>query len=500
MKTECFLARILTVSLALSLAAFACSSAYAQKKIKVIKAPPDPPGKPAPIATESSEPDKVLYERAIVDMKKRHYIEERLSLQTLINTYPDSEYLAKAKLAVADSYYFEGGTSNYTEAIAEYKSFIVFFPFLDEASYAQMQVAMAHYKMMEKSDRDNSEAESAESEFQTFLLKYPDSKLGSQAEQKLRETQEVLGDGAFRVARFYYLRPDYRAAAARLVDLTQRYPLYSQQDEALWMLGSIYDVAKKASKNEDDKNHWADLAAKCYEQITVSYPLSSRAALAKERLKEMGMAVPDADPAAAQRMKQEAQYRKTHHQNAMIKAPMAMLRSNPDLSTAARSGAPNLDPPQTNVSATDILNPGAKGPTFNLALGRSANSSGSADPSGPIVGLGAIVPGTGVTDDGSGGHRMVGAPTTGSEPANSDNDLHDATVNAPTTGSTAADTVGSTDPADASAAESQQTGAQSGQSTAQAPAPQQPQATAPPVGKNESSSKKKKGLGKLNPF
>src|SRR5580658_10313526 len=155
MKTDRFLARFLGVSLGLSLAAFSCGSAFAQKKIKVVKAPPDPPAKPEP-TTESSEPDKVLYERAMVDMKKRHYIEERLSLQTLINTYPDSEYLAKSKLAVADSYYQEGGTSNYTEAIAEYKSFIVFFPFLDEAPYAQMQVAMAHYKMMEKSDRDTS--------------------------------------------------------------------------------------------------------------------------------------------------------------------------------------------------------------------------------------------------------------------------------------------------------------------------------------------------------
>ena len=36
------------------------------------------------------------------------------TFQTLINTYPDSEYLAKAKLGVADSYYKEGGTSNLT--------------------------------------------------------------------------------------------------------------------------------------------------------------------------------------------------------------------------------------------------------------------------------------------------------------------------------------------------------------------------------------------------
>src|SRR5579872_7009139 len=69
--------------------------------------------KPKPASSQASaEPDKVLYDRAMLDMKKSKYIEGRLALQTLINTYPDSEYLAKAKLGVADSYYREGGTSN----------------------------------------------------------------------------------------------------------------------------------------------------------------------------------------------------------------------------------------------------------------------------------------------------------------------------------------------------------------------------------------------------
>src|SRR5579864_3372966 len=88
----------------------------------------------------SAEPDKLLFERATDDLQHNRLIEARLQLQTLINTYPDSEYLAKAKLAIADSYYKEGGTSGLTQSVAEYQDFITFFPFLDEASYAQSQV------------------------------------------------------------------------------------------------------------------------------------------------------------------------------------------------------------------------------------------------------------------------------------------------------------------------------------------------------------------------
>src|SRR5882757_6554539 len=172
---------------------FSCVSAEAQNKIFKKKK------KEAPAATDNSvAPDKVLYDRALVDIKKGRHEVGRLNLQTLINTYPDSEYLAKAKLAIADSYFKEGGTANTTQAVAGYKDFIVFFPFLPEAAYAQMQVAMANYNEMAKADRDNTHTKLAEEEFQTFLQKYPKDPLAPQAQQRLREVQEVLAEGQFR--------------------------------------------------------------------------------------------------------------------------------------------------------------------------------------------------------------------------------------------------------------------------------------------------------------
>ena len=254
-----------------------------------------PAAKPA-AKEASAEPDKVLYDRAQADLTHGRYTEGRLALQTLINTYPDSEYLAKAKLSVADSYFKEGGTSNLTQAIQEYNDFQTFFPFLDEAAYAQMQVGLAHYHMMEKADRDKTQGEAAEDAFQAFLLKYPTNALAPKATQYLRDVQEILADGEYKVAYFYYAKLDYRASAARLVELTDRYPLYSQNDEALWLLGDVYERAKNLSKSEDDKNHWGDLAAKCYDKIVRDYPLSKLVAPAKTRLKGMGRPIPEPDP------------------------------------------------------------------------------------------------------------------------------------------------------------------------------------------------------------
>jgi outer membrane protein assembly factor BamD len=283
----------------------------------------------APVAGTSLEPDKVLYQKATADLKRGRYTTGRLALETLINTYPDSEYLAKAKLAIGDSYYKEGGTAGLKQSIVEYKDFITFFPFLDEAANAQMQIAMAHYRQMEKPDRDHAEAVQAEAEFQTFLEKYPNSALVPQAEQHLRDVQEVLAEGNFRVASFYYIRTAYRAAGARLIELTNRYPLYSQADQANWMLGQIYE---KGEHNE--------IAAKYYSRIVKDYPLSPLAGESKNKLVKFGVPVPPPDPTAVARMQKE----QSADREGRIKRTMTFLKTSPDVSTAARSGPPTMTP------------------------------------------------------------------------------------------------------------------------------------------------------------
>jgi outer membrane protein assembly factor BamD len=489
--------------------------------------------KPAakPVTDASVEPDKVLYDRAQADLKAGRYTEGRLALQVLINTYPDSEYLAKAKLANADSYYKEGGTSSTTQAISEYKDFITFFPFLDEAAYAQMQIGMAHYRMMEKADRDSTQAQAAEDEFQAFLLKYPQSPLVPKAEQYLREVQEVLGDGEFRIARYYYLKTDYRAAAARLVEVTDRYPLYSQTDEALWMLGSVYSRAKLASKNEDDKNHWGDLAAKCYDRILQDYPLSKRGVDARARLTAMGLPIPPPDPQALQRMKNDQLWAEQHHQSALIKVPMAMIKGSPDVSGSAHQGPPQMNPPNDAISATDILKPGARGPSFTIA-GTNGDASATDQPSDAAPVDAATKP-AGAPDPGlSMGIQIISQPNdpnaaaaaspASADPAPAANDTNlkpsgNVPVLAPTPNSPptpdnsvpvaappppneAASTTSSAPRTESSstAPEGAGTPATGAPTTAQAQGAQPKAADADP--KQESSSKKKKGIKKLIPW
>src|SRR5438477_9912610 len=158
---------------------------------------------------DSKQPDKVLFDRGMDAMKHNHFDVARLDMQTLINTYPDSEYIARAKLALADSWYAEGGTAGLAQAEQEYTDFKTFFPNMPEAAEAQLKIANIHFSQMEKPDRDFTHAVRAEDEYRQVILQYPDSKLVPVAKERLREVQEVLAEREFRIGRFYYLRESY---------------------------------------------------------------------------------------------------------------------------------------------------------------------------------------------------------------------------------------------------------------------------------------------------
>ena len=428
----------------------------------------------------SAAPDKVLYDKAMDAIKHGRHEVGRLSMQTLINTYPDSEYLAKAKLAIADSYYKEGGTANTTQAIQAYQDFGVFFPMLPEAAYAALQVAMAHFRQMEKPDRDRTQAREAEDAFQTFLQKYPNDPLADKAAQHLREVQEVLAEGDFRIGYFYYTtRGDKRAAASRLASLVNRYPLYSKADRALWMLGSIWEGTEKK-----------DLAAPYYARIVRDYPLSPLAPQAKDKLKELKAPVPQADPKAAAWM--TAVNNSPRKRDSFVKKPMELVNTKPhkELLVAAPLGTPTMTPESSNEEGVDILSGG--------------NQS-------TIGGAGASIVATvaaGGTGGSTSGAENVTSPADGTE-AKPDAQKQDGTAppaapptaNDPASGSAATGANETAQKTDGTGATGTDSAAKDDGGAAATQGTSQPDTqTDKKDSKKESSSKKKKGLKKVIPW
>jgi len=327
----------------------------------------------------SKQPDKVLFDRAMDAMKHNRFDVARMTLQTLINTYPDSEFVARAKLAVADSWYAEGGSTAMQQAEIEYKDFRTFFPNMPEAAEAQLKVANIHYEEMEKPDRDYTHAMRAEEEYRALIQDYPDSKLVPRAKQRLREVQEVLAEREFEIGRFYYLRLAYPAAIARLKTLVDRYPLYSGADQALYLLGQSYEaeinvVRKNARMDEVTKGRMIEEltkdASEAYGRIIRRYPAMDRSLDAKARLEALHQPVPRPTRAALELNKKEEASR---HETGTVSSMLNGFEKHPDVAKASHVGDPTMVDPEPET-ATKVVQQMA-----NAARGLGGDNTVSAE-------------------------------------------------------------------------------------------------------------------------
>jgi outer membrane protein assembly factor BamD len=450
----------------------------------------------------SKQPDKVLFDRAMDQMKHNHMDQARIILQTLINTYPDSEYIARAKLAVGDSWYAEGGSAALAQAENEYKDFETFFPNMPEAAEAQLKIANIHYREMEKPDRDFTHAVRAEEEYRNLINQYPDSKLVPEAKSRLREVQEVLAEREFRIGRFYFLRQSWAAAIARLQSVVDEYPLYSGADDALYLLGNAYerhiDVVRASKLDETAKGkaikEFGDKAAEAYARIITRYPATDRAGDARKRLEALHRPVPTPTPEAIAQSKREEESRRELSHWGKLKLNM---HRGPDTSLAAQVGEPTLvDPKPTNapdivranaatiMAAGSTTGGGAEG-TGSVSL--ETVKGGAPPPSQPVPRSDAgAAPAGNSADPGipqlrplpSGDSNSAGSDTgTASSPSGSSNKSQDPTP-----------------PAQLNEAAGDQGNAPAASSSSSSSSEADKGTT------STSKKKKKKGLGRLNPF
>jgi len=321
---------------------------------------------------KSKQPDKELFDKAMLAMKKGKYDVARLDLQTLLNTYPETEYAMRAKLAIGDTWYKEGGSAALTQAEGEYKDFITFFPNTPEAAEAQMKVGDIYFQQMEKPDRDPQNAVHAEQEYRTMLQDFPDSPLVPRAKQRLREVQEVLAQRQYEIGSFYALRMNWPASIARLQTVADSYPLFSRSDMTLITLGDAYaNQAQLASRLNIPPAAKAQLvkvfndrAAAAWDRVVTRYPMAPHVEDAKDRLIALGRPVPE--PTAQELAESEAE--EGSRVNVKIKdRAMMLVKHTPSTVQAARVGEPTLtDPaptlaPQVSKDTTEIFKAAMKG-------------------------------------------------------------------------------------------------------------------------------------------
>jgi outer membrane protein assembly factor BamD len=465
----------------------------------------------------SKQPDKVLFDRAMDAMKHNRFDVARMTMQTLINTYPDSEYIARAKLAVADSWYAEGGSTSLAQAEVEYKDFETFFPNMAEAAEAQLKIANIHYQEMEKPDRDFTHALRAEEEYRQLILQWPDSKLVPEAKERLMEVQEVIAEREFRVGRFYFNRQSYPAAIARLRSLSDKYPLYSKADETLFLLGQSYEaeVTQIRSRNIQEApkarmiEQFSNSAAEAYSRIVTRYPLMGRVDDAKARLVALHQPVPRPTKAqVAENRAEENSRRESSTLNKVVRA----FDKHPDTNQAAKVGDPTLVDPKTTTAsevirqaATAAIGPnGTQAAKIETTTGtgapppdQPAPRSDTAVETGSVTGL-AISPSASPTPGGAPGVTPAADPN--ELTPNVASDANELKPNVPSDNENNAQAL--PPPAQVNELQAGDESAAGGGGKTAAAASSSSAASDEDLAQGASSSKhkKKKGLARLNPF
>ena len=345
------------VAATVGILALALTMVPAEAKTKVPKKKKNEDLSANPLANVNSrQPDKELFDKAMIALKKGRYDVARLDLQTLLNTYPSSEFQMRAKLAVGDSWFKEGGTAALTQAEAEYKDFITFFPQAPEAAEAQMKVADIYYMQMEKPDRDFNNAVRAEQEYRAMINQFPDSTLVPRAKQKLRETQEVLGEREYLIGAYYASRENWAGTIARLQTVADTYPLYSKSDQVWLTIGDAYageahsvQLARglPGAVRERLQQVYLDKAAAAYGKVITRYPMAPRVEDARDRLVAMNRPVPEPTEAA---VADSDSVEKSRQQIRFTDKTWGMVKHGPQVLEAAHVGDPTMTPPSRTIA------------------------------------------------------------------------------------------------------------------------------------------------------
>jgi outer membrane protein assembly factor BamD len=485
-------------------------------------------------------PDKVLYDKALDATKRGHFDVARLDLQTLLNTYPDSQYLMKAKLAIADSWFKEGGTAALTQAEQEYKDFITFFPNAPEAAEAQMRVGDIYFRQMDKPDRDYAKATHAEEEYRLMLQQFPESTLVPQAKQRLREVQEVMATRESAIAAFYATHSNnFAAAIARYQTVVDTYPQYSHMDDVLLGLGDAYETEAKfvrtlklseAAKAQLEKT-FDDQAIAAYSKVVLEHSAAPHVEDARDRLDAMNVPIPTPTP---EQIAASVAMENSRRQYRLQDRATLLVMHKPDVVLAARDGDPTLTDPtptlaphvvkQITQDFNDAMNPGAAKAATPApdgaapAANAGAPATAAAAPAPPAAPLALQDVPTANAAAPSGSAVTSESGNTPSTPATSGNGMGveiltpGATTGAPAKPADDNGGLKAVGPVNATPLPATEKPAESPDAVNDVASKPQPAAQAPNAnGKNskpefdksdESSSKhkKKKGLAKLNPF
>ncbi len=189
-----------------------------------------------------------LYTEAKTAMEDSAYDKAIKYFTKLEARYPYGRYAQQAQIETAYSYFKQNEPAS---AIAACDRFIRLHPNHPNVDYMYYLKGLANFNEdlgifgnlsdQDQTERDPKSANDAFKAFKDLVTRFPESRYAADAALRMKYLVNALAAHEVHVARYYWKRGAYLAAANRAQSALQQYPDTPAQEEALYLLVKSYD-------------------------------------------------------------------------------------------------------------------------------------------------------------------------------------------------------------------------------------------------------------------
>ncbi len=202
---------------------------------------------PEKIDETTSWPAGKLYREAKDEMNSGNYEKAIEYFEKLESRYPFGVYAQQAQIDIAYAYYRD---NEQAQALAAVERFIKLHPNHPNIDYMYYLRGLINFNdrlgllnfafRQDLSERDPKAAQDAFDSFKILVTRYPDSIYTKDAILRMKYLVTMLAKYEVHVAKYYYRRGAYLAAANRAQRAINNYPDSAVVEEALYILTESY--------------------------------------------------------------------------------------------------------------------------------------------------------------------------------------------------------------------------------------------------------------------
>jgi len=190
-----------------------------------------------------------LYSEAKEEILTGNYQRAITLLEKLEARYPFGRYAQQAQMEAAYVYYKDNDAVQALAAADRFLKLHPNHPNVDYIYYLKGLInfndnlgILAAFAGEDPTARDPKGARAAFDAFRTVVTRYPDSRYAADSAQRMRYLVNAMASNELLVARYYYKRGAYLAAANRAQAVVKQYQQTPAVEESLYIMAKSYDA------------------------------------------------------------------------------------------------------------------------------------------------------------------------------------------------------------------------------------------------------------------